>query len=152
MESEEDMKKTFRPAVFVPVYYFDKQGKPIYLLLKRKLHWKGWEFPKGKIEKGESKDKTAKREAWEESGLRVIKLKKYNVSGKYFYKRLLKDRPQYKGQTYALFAGEVKRGKVKLEAKEHSGHVWLGFEKAVKKLTWPNQKKCLRIVNKSLLK
>jgi len=143
-------KRTFRPAVFVPIYYFDKDKKPIYLLLKRKLHWKGWEFPKGKIEKGENKSKTAKREAWEESGLKVIKLKRFNVSGKYYYHKPLKDRPQYKGQTYTLFSGEVKLGKVKLEAREHSGYIWLPFDKAVKKITWSNQKKCLGIVNKSL--
>lgn len=145
------IKKTFRPAVFIVTYYLDKDKKPIYLILKRKLHWKGWEFPKGKIEKGESKDKTARREAWEESGLRIIKLKRFNVSGKYYYHKALKDRPQYKGQTYTLFSGEVKLGKVKLEAREHSGHVWLDFDKAVKKLTWQDQKKCIRIVNNSLI-
>ena len=144
------LKLTFRPAVFVPIYYFDKDKKPIYLLLKRKLHWKGWEFPKGKIEQGEDKAKTARREAWEESGLKVIKLKKYNVSGKYLYEKPLKDRPQYKGQTYSLFSGEVKQGKIKLEAKEHSGYIWLPFEKAIKKLTHNTQKKCLKIVNNSI--
>ena len=146
-------KRSFRPAVFIVIYYINKSArKPIYLLLKRKLHWKGWEFPKGKIEKGESKDKTARREAWEESGLRVIKLKKYNVSGKYLYSKILKDRPGYKGQTYTLFAGEVKKGPVRLEKKEHSGHIWLPFNEAVKKLTWPSQKRCLRIVNNNLIK
>lgn len=144
------MKKTFRPAVFVPIYYLDKDKKPIYLLLKRKLHWKGWEFPKGKIEEGEDKAKTARREAFEESGLKIIKLKRYKASGKYLYHKALKDRPQYKGQSYSLFAGEVKKGPVKLEKIEHSDHIWLGFEEAVKKLTWPNQKRCLRIVDKSL--
>ncbi|MEK6886144.1 MAG: NUDIX domain-containing protein [Nanoarchaeota archaeon] len=146
-------KRGFRPAVFIVVYYLDKKTKPekpIYLILKRKLHWKGWEFPKGKIEKGESKDKTARREGWEESGLKIFNLKRYNVSGKYLYPKILKDRPQYKGQTYTLFSGEVKKAPVKLEKREHSAFQWLPFEKAVKKLTWNNQKKCLRIVNKFL--
>lgn len=146
-------KRSFRKAVFIVVYYLDKTTKkPVYLLLKRKLHWKGWEFPKGKIEKGESKEKTARREGWEESGLKIIKLKKYNVSGKYLYPKILPDRPQYKGQTYTLFSGEVKKGRVKLEKREHSAHLWLPFDKAIKKLTWQDQKKCLRIVNKSLIK
>jgi len=151
------IKRSFRPAVFIVVYSLTKdtktnQKKPIYLLLKRKLHWKGWEFPKGKIEKNEKKDKTARREAWEESGLHVFNLKKYNVSGKYFYHKALKDRPQYKGQTFTLFSGEVKKGPVKLEKREHSAYVWLPFDKAIKKLTWNDQKRCLRIVNKSLSK
>ncbi len=146
------MKQTFRPAVFVSIYYLDENKKPIYLLLKRKLHWKGWEFPKGKIEEGESKSQTAKREGREESGLKIIKLKRFNVSGKYLYHKPLKDRPQYKGQSYSLFSGEVKQGKIKMDPKEHSGYLWLPFEKAVKKLTWPNQKKCLKIVNNFLEK
>lgn len=149
---QKKIKQTFRPAVFVPVYYFDENKKPIYLLLKRKLHWKGWEFPKGKIEQGESKQHTAKREGQEESGHKILKLKKFNVSGKYFYHKPLKDRPQYKGQSYSLFSGEVKKGRVSLDPKEHSTYLWLPFNKAVKKLTWPNQKKCLKIVNDSIEK
>jgi len=47
-------KETYRKAVFVVVYRETKTGKDRkYLILKRKLHWKGWEFPKGGLEKGE---------------------------------------------------------------------------------------------------
>lgn len=144
-------KGQFRPSVFIVAYKILADGTINYILLKRKLHWKGWEFPKGKIESGESKSKTARREAREETGLRVVKLKKFSVNGKYPYHKLLPDRPNYIGQTYTLFSAQVKDGKVKLDKKEHSGHIWLPFNKAIKKLTWPNQKKCLRIVNKRLM-
>ncbi len=139
----------YRPAVFVVVYAKLKE-KIKYLILKRKLHWKGWEFCKGKIEDGESKEETAKREAKEETGLKIIKLKRFNISGKYLYSKKLPDRPEYIGQTYTLFAGEVKVGKVKLDKKEHSTHKWMDFKTAYKKLTWPNQKKSLKIVNRFL--
>ncbi len=149
----EKMKKksAYRPAVFIVLYKREKD-EIMYLLLKRKLHWKGWEFSKGKIEKGESKVQAAKREAREESGLRIIKIKKFNISGKYKYPKLLPDRPGYIGQTYTLLAGEVKPGKVKLDKKEHSGFSWQPFKKAVKMLTWRQQRRCLRIVNKSLMR
>ncbi len=144
---------TYRPAVFIVVYYIhERTKKPVYLLLKRKLHWIGWEFPKGKIEQGEKKEKTARRESLEESGLRIFNLKRYGISGKYLYSKHLKDRPNYKGQTYTLFSGQVKKGPIKLEKREHSSHLWLPFSKALKKLTWPNQKKCLKIANKFLEK
>ena len=142
-----------RPAVFIIVYA--KTLREIkYLLLKRKLHWKGWEFPKGKIEKGEKKKETAKREAHEETGLRILKnkIKKFNYSGKYLYHKKLPDRPGYIGQSFTLFAGEVKKGKIKLDKKEHSGHKWFGFEEAIKKLHWKNQKESLKIVNEWLVK
>jgi tRNA nucleotidyltransferase (CCA-adding enzyme) len=147
------MKRTLRPAVFCVIYKMENEV-PIYLLLKRKLHWKGWEFPKGKIEKGETKEETARREAHEEGGFKVFNLKKYKVSGSYRYEKMLEDRPQYYGQSYTLFSGEVKPAnkKAKLDPKEHCGYMWAKFDQAIKKLTWNDQKKCLRIVNKELIK
>jgi 8-oxo-dGTP pyrophosphatase MutT (NUDIX family) len=148
-------KKTFRPAVFIVVYYLDKDKKPIYILLKRKLHWKGWEFPKGGIDKNEKPIKTAKRETEEETGLSPIKIMRYNIKGRYNYHKILKDRPNFKGQTFELFSASIKQKpnqKIKLDPKEHSAYVWLPFKQAIKKLTWPNQKKCLKIVNKILMK
>jgi len=140
--------KTFRPAVFV-VAYSRKNKKLEYILLKRKLHWKGWEFPKGKIEEGEKDKETALRELKEETGLKIFKktLKDSKIRGRYLYSKALKDRPNYKGQSFHLFSVEVKKSnKIKFDEKEHNGFLWLDFEKAVKKLTWPNQKRCLKFV------
>jgi len=143
--------KTYRPAVFLVTYRINKETKlQEYLLLKRKLHWRGWEFPKGGIEKNENLFAAAKREFKEETNLKAIKIKKFNVSGKFKYNKILSDRPGYIGQTYQLFSVEVKAGRVKLDKKEHSTYVWLPYEKAIKKLTYKTQKKCLRIVNNYL--
>jgi 8-oxo-dGTP pyrophosphatase MutT (NUDIX family) len=136
----------YRKAVFVLAYSLEN-GKPEYLLLKRKLHWSGWEFPKGKIEKGEKKEKTARRELIEETGHKALKIKRFKFSGKYNYQKALPDRIGVKGQTFTLFGVEVKKGKVSLDSKEHNGHKWFSFEKAIKRLKWPNQRKSLRIVN-----
>ena len=137
----------YRKAVFVIGYAKTKKGIE-YILLKRKLHWHGWEFPKGKIEKGEQKIETAKRELREETGHRSIKIKKFNFSGKYDYDRILPDRPGMKGQTFSLYAAEIKRkGRVGLDKKEHHGFKWVPFSVALKMLKWPNQRKSLRIVN-----
>jgi len=146
------MKLKFRKAVFVVVYRREKD-KIFYLLLKRKLHWKGWEFPKGGVEK-EDLLSAVKREIKEETGLAPLKIKKYPIKGKYRYAKMLKDRPGIIGQIYSLYSVEVKpkNNKIKIDKLEHSDFKWLPFEKAIKKLTWPNQKKCLKIVNKSLTK
>ena len=141
----------YRKAVFVVVYRIYEK-KVLYLTLKRKLHWKGWEFPKGAIEANEPLSKTARREAFEESGLKVLSIKKFNFSGKYKYHKTFIDRPGFFGQTYSLFAANVKNGRVKLEKREHSAFKWRYFDEAYKKLKWPNQKKSLRIVNDYLIK
>ncbi len=144
-------KLKYRRGIFLVVY--SKENKRAsYLILKRKLHWKGWEFPKGGIERNESVKKMIIRELKEETGKKALKIKKFNEMGKYKYKKLLKDRPGIMGQNYALYAVEIKFGKIKLDKIEHSGYKWLEFEDAEKRLTWPNQKKSLRIVNSWLVK
>ena len=51
--------KKYRKAVFIVTYLKTKKGIK-YLILKRKLHWVGWEFPKGGLEKKEKKIQGAK--------------------------------------------------------------------------------------------
>jgi 8-oxo-dGTP pyrophosphatase MutT (NUDIX family) len=143
--------KNYRKAVFIVAYRINSQHKPEYLILKRKLHWHGWEFPKGGIEKNENILHAVKRECREETGLVPIKIKKFRFRGKFRYRRIFRDRPGYIGQKYRLFACQVKEGKmnkVRLDKKEHSAFKWLEFKEASRKLTHKNQKKCLKIVNR----
>jgi len=128
------------------------KDKIYYLILKRKLHWTGWEFPKGAIEKKEYLVDTVIRELKEETGLKPIFIKNFEISGKYNYEKELPDRKGFKGQTYSLFSVETKKKRVKIDKREHSDYKWLNFKEAQKKLKWPNQKECLRVFNKFLTK
>ena len=145
------MKGKFRKGVFILTYRRGK-GKAVYLLLKRKLHWIGWEFPKGGVEGKEIAKKTLVRELKEETGQKPIKIIRFNVRGKYKYSRRLIDRKGCIGQTYSLFAAEIKSKTIKLDKREHSSYRWVNFKKAIELLRWPNQRKCLRIVNNKLEK
>ncbi len=136
----------YRKGIFA-VTYSTLDGEIKYLILKRKHHWVGWEFVKGKIEKFEMKRAAARRETQEETGLKILKIKNFNVSGSYKYQKQLKDRPGIIGQTYHLFGVEVKKGKVKIDKLEHSDYKWVSFGEAMKKLTWPDQRECLKIVD-----
>ncbi len=139
----------YRKSVFVVVYA--REGNKIeYLVLKRKLHWKGWEFPKGGVEKNEDGETTARREVREETGLNIKFLKKFDFHGEYKYKKKYPDRGEFIGQKYSLYAAEVSNGKVRMDENEHSNYEWLDFANAMKRLTWKNQKECLKIVNSSL--
>lgn len=141
------MKKKYRKAVFIVCYRKEKNSIK-YLLLKRKLHWRGWEFPKGGIKKIINKEVV--REIKEETGQKPLKIKRYKVSGKYRYKREFADRPGIIGQTYILFSAQIKKQKIKLDKLEHSAYKWLDYNQALKKLTWDHQKKCLRYINKRI--
>ncbi len=148
------LKEIYRPAVFA-VVYFRENEKNFYLLLKRKLHWRGWEFPKGGMKKGENEIQAVQRELKEETGLNVVgEIKKFPVSGKYKYDKKYPDRRGITGQTYSLYAVGVKKlpSKIKLDKKEHEGYEFAEFGDALKKLTWSNQRRCLTFVNNWLNK
>ena len=49
-----------------------------------------------------------------------------------------------------LFSAKVKKNKVVLDKHEHTTWKWLNFNDAIRKLTWANQKRALKIVNESL--
>lgn len=143
---QKNKEKKFRAGVFGVTYYLD-HNTPHYLLLKRKLHWKGWEFPKGGVEKFETKRHALKRELREETGLDLIKTKKHDYSGRYFYAKVFPDRPGFIGQTFSLYSAEVREGKVKFDKNEHAGYKWVSYKDALKLLKYPDQKKALEIVN-----
>ena len=136
----------YRKGVFILVYCDNK-----YLLLKRKLHWVGWEFPKAGLERGEQDKQAVSRELREETGLKPKKIIDFKIRGKFKYAREYSDRPGISGQTWHLFLVEVSSKIVKTDKNEHSSYKWLEFKQAYNLLTWPSQKKCLKIVNKFLI-
>ena len=99
----EKIRKGYRKSVFL-VIYFIKNKKIEYLILRRKLHWIGWEFPKGGINFFESEKHAVKRELNEETGLTAVKIKRFENSEKYKYKKKFLDRPGIIGQKYQLYA------------------------------------------------
>jgi len=139
----------YRKAIFILVYSRTKKGIE-YLILKRKLHWKGWEFPKGGMKFFETKSAAVKRELFEETGLKPLKIKRFDFSGKYNYDKKYPDRKGFDGQTFSLYAVKVKKEKIIVDEYEHSNYKWVGFEKASKVLRWSNQKKALKIIHKNL--
>lgn len=142
----------YRKAIFI-VTYAKSKGSIDYLILKRKLHWKGWEFPKGGLKKFETKRKAVKRELKEETGMSPLKTKKFNLSGKYNYSKEFEDRKGYKGQTFSLYGVEVKkRNKISVDSREHTDYKWVNYEKASRSLKWQNQKDSIKIVNDWLKK
>lgn len=146
-KKRQNKKLVYRKGIFFVVY--NKNVKNVlYLLLKRKLHWKGWEFPKAGAEKKETIEKTLNRELKEETGQIASRIIKTKISGKYPYSKKVQGREGYKGQTYRLFISELKNKKIKLDKKEHSAYKWLNYKKALALLAWPNQRKCLRVANK----
>ncbi len=94
-------KMKFRKSVFVVAY----SGKE-YLILKRKRHWIGWEFPKGGVKRFELIKNTIKRELKEEVELSVVKgsIKNHKHKGKFLYKKI--ENFNHDGQKYSLYSAD----------------------------------------------
>jgi len=135
----------YRKCVFC-VVYADRE----FLLLHRKLNWEGWEFCKGGIRKNETPEQAVKREIREETHLKLLEIKKFNIKGKFLYDKKSQKQKGYKGASYILFSAKVKKGKVKYSKTEHDGYKWCSFKQALKLLEFENQRKCLKIVEKSI--
>ena len=116
------------------------KGKIFYLVLH--YHFKGdyWDFPRGKIEKRETEEQTAKREVKEETGLEKIKfVEGFRETTHWFYR--LKGQDIYKEAVY--FLAESTEEKVKISG-EHLEYLWLEYKDAMKTLTYANTKEILK--------
>jgi len=145
------MAGEYRPGIFIVT--FAKTPKGIkYVVLKRKKHWTGWEFPKGGIGPAEDKYKTVTREVEEETGHTPKRIIDFNIRGKYQYPKEFVDRPDIVGQTFHLFAAEIPKKKLSFDPKEHIDSQWMGYRAARDRVTYQNQKDCLDKVHEWLKK
>jgi len=126
---------------------FRKENKKIYYLL---LHyqWGHWDFPKGHIEKGEDALEAARREVFEETGLKDITfIKGFQEVNKYFFK--FKGKTIFKSVVFYLAETQTKEVKISFE---HIGFKWLPFKEALNQLTFKNAKEIFKQANDFLKK
>jgi len=123
---------------------FRKEEEIKYLLIQYGLGH--WEFPRGMIEKGESLEKTARREIKEEVGIEDIEfVPGFKEWTKFFFK--LKGKNIMKIATF--FLAETKKKEVKLSY-EHQDFKWLPYQEALKQLTFKNSKEVFKKANEFL--
>jgi bis(5'-nucleosidyl)-tetraphosphatase len=120
-----------------------KQGGQWQVLLIQHSRAKYWGFPKGHAEVGESPKETATRELKEETNLSVKHfLSDIGIEEHYMFTL----RGQLINKTVCFFAAEV-QGELQLQEEEVSGALWLDFEAALKKLTYPTDRKiCQQVI------
>jgi bis(5'-nucleosidyl)-tetraphosphatase len=122
------------------------QDNVIFYLL---LHYTAghWEFPKGTMEKGETKEDTAIRELEEETGLTAIIDEDFEESINYPFMTYDKEIVQ---KTVYFFTGRATSNKVKL-SHEHSDYKWLPYKEALMQLTYANGKTLLKTAHKHIV-
>lgn len=96
-----------------------------------------WEVVHGRIEAGETPAQAARREVFEETGMRVSKL--YAITVNPFYL------PQTNTvQLAVVFAAVVEHASVVMLGDEHDQSVWRTPTAAIKMLAWPREHEAVR--------
>jgi 8-oxo-dGTP pyrophosphatase MutT (NUDIX family) len=131
------------------IIYDVKNNKPYFLILHRKLRWKGWELLKGGIEEKENPRETIKREIFEETRLKNYKIQKTFNKRIIFFgkdKENVKKKAKYIIQKVFLVKTNMKNKIIinKNEVKEHDNYKWVDKETAIKMLTFDNAKKLIK--------
>jgi len=134
--------KTIRSAGII--VYRKNQDTVEFLLL---LYPGGyWEFPKGKLELGETKEQAAHRELKEETNLTARIDEGFEATIAYTFK----DR---NGNTVLkevyFFVGQAQQGQVILSP-EHRDYLWLPYQAAMEKIEHQNARDLLKGVHEFL--
>lgn len=129
-----------------------EQGIPQYLLLHSPSSARAkkdfWYFPKGRIEQGESETQAALREIAEETGLSDVDLVPGFQEESHYYFQAEGDKIS---KTVVFFIGVTKEKDVRISS-EHSGFIWLPYEKARKTIRFPTARDVLDKARDFLLK
>ena len=102
-----------------------------------------WDFPKGKIEPGETKHQAALRELKEETGLTAEILPDFEEQFTYWFRAY--ENGMLTQKTVYFFIGRTEQKDVVL-SHEHIGSIWLPYEDALAKLTYENARDMLKKV------
>ena len=138
---------------------FRREDGKIYYLVLRYIPGH-WEFARGHVEKGESEEETVKREVFEETGLKDIKLLPgFREYSKFFFRQYRKnvtEADRKKGKTPWVFKlviyylAETKTKQISL-SKENTAFLWLPIDEAIKRTTHKNAKALLAKANEFVL-
>ncbi|MEM4704491.1 MAG: NUDIX domain-containing protein [Candidatus Bathyarchaeia archaeon] len=125
---------------------FRKNGGVKFLL----LHYGAghWDYVKGQVEPDESEQETVMRELREETSITEARfIEGFREEISYFYRR---DGKLVHKQV-VFFLVQARSSDVRLSY-EHVGYEWLGFEEALKRLTFATAKNILKKANDHLEK
>lgn len=122
---------------------FKKIRDQILWMVVQHSGYKGWIFPKGHVEKGETSEEAATREVKEETGIEAKIIQKIGET-QYFYTR----EGEKRFKIAVFFLMEYVGGDEKDHDSETSAIEWLSYDEALKKLTFKDEKGILEKASK----
>lgn len=125
------------------VVYRNLKGSIHFLLIKNKRS-NNWGFPKGHLEKGETRADAARREVLEETGIHV----KLHLGFEAVSKYKIRDKIDKK---VSIFVGTTDDKETKIQREEIESYIWLPYFKALNHLNFENDKIILMKANRFLI-
>ncbi|MGN1202281.1 MAG: bis(5'-nucleosyl)-tetraphosphatase, partial [Eubacterium sp.] len=126
------------------VVYRNINGGTRYLLIKNKRS-AHWGFPKGHIEKGETKYDAARREVLEETGIHIKIHLGFEGESKYKIKNKIDKR-------VSIFVASTEDTNTVIQKEEIADYIWLPYKRALARLKFENDKEILKKANQFLIK
>jgi len=130
-----EAKKPFKFEFSAGGIVFKKEDGSIFILLTQHSQHRGWSFPKGWIEKGESKEETALREVKEEGGVEA-KIVSEAPPAEYFF---VSEEARVKKKVY-YYLMEYLSGDPKDHDWEMIDAAWIPLDEVSDKLTFKSDK------------
>lgn len=127
------------------IVYFEFPRSTKYLIVK---HKKGhWSFAKGHKEKDESSIQTARRELFEEAGIKEVEFlaKKILAREKYFFNDRNKSKVR---KVVSYFIAKSGTSKIRIDNKEIINYKWCTLNAADRILTYKQSRKIIKKVDK----
>lgn len=115
---------------------FRRENNNFKFLLIRNRRSAHWGFPKGHIEKGETKEETAIREILEETGLNVRILPDFRQNSEYTIQGKIE-------KSVDIFLAETNETEFKIQEEEIEECDWFSYADALKTLNYENDKRIL---------
>lgn len=130
-------------SVGVILFRYSKRDGLQYLVLYHRGSY--WNFPKGKVDPGETEIQTAKRELAEETGIKNIDLiKGWRQQTSFFFKEDRDGKKELIKKDFILYLAKLPAGAQTLISDEHNGYAWMEFKIASKYLKFKNLKEILK--------
>ena len=117
-----------------------KKGNKAQICLVSKKNGRVWAFPKGRMDEGETREETARREILEETGHKVEIIDELDVIEYYFF---LKENNTFYHKTVTFFLTKLLVEDAQPRDQEADAVAWFDAGVAKKKLSYLNEKKIL---------
>jgi 8-oxo-dGTP pyrophosphatase MutT (NUDIX family) len=128
------------------VVYKMQNGLPMFLLITSKRSGR-WGFPKGHVKNGENEVKTAKREIFEETGIKSVKfIKDFRREDIYLINGAVVATKGHLVEKHSVYflASALEENSLSFDKDEISKLEWVDIKKAQKILSFENQKKIIK--------